>query len=101
MAPVTNNERHAIYDWPLLDELNNIAANHVNRMMINRHAGELTLDFGGDNVEANHFERLVPRFALKRRFADSVTIDLTAVEKIHGPQAFSRRRRWLGRLLWH
>jgi hypothetical protein len=34
----------------------------------------------------------VPAFALKRRFADSVTIDLGAVEKIYGQQAFSRRR---------
>jgi hypothetical protein len=34
----------------------------------------------------------VPAFGLKRRFADSVTIDLTAVEKIHGQQEFPRRR---------
>ena len=99
MAPVTNNERLAMNDRPLLDQLNDIAANHDDRIVINRRAGELTLNFGGDNVQANNFEKLVPAFALKRRFADSVTIDLTAVEKIYGQQAFSRRRPWFARLL--
>jgi hypothetical protein len=59
----------------------------------------LSVNFGGDHVQANNFEKLVPAFALKRRFADSVTIDLKAVEKIYGAQAFSRRRRWFVRLL--
>ena len=60
-----------------------IAANHDDRIVINHRAGELTLNFGGDNVQANNFEKLVPAFALKRRFADSVTIDLNAVEQIY------------------
>jgi hypothetical protein len=98
MTPVTNTERLAMNDRPLLDQLNDIAANHDDRMVINRRAGELTASFGGDNVQANNFEKLVPAFALKRRFADSVTIDLNAMEKIYGQQAFSRRRRWFARL---
>jgi hypothetical protein len=98
MAPVTNDERLAMNDRPLLDQLNDIAANHDDRIAINRRAGELTLNFGGDNIQANNFEKLVPAFALKRRFADSVTIDLNALEKIYGRQAFSRRRRWFARL---
>jgi hypothetical protein len=97
MTRVTNNERHAMNDRPLLDQLNDIAANHDDRIVINRRAGELTLNFGGDNVQANNFEKLVPPFAQKRRFADSVTIDLNALEKIHGQQPFSRRRAWLAR----
>jgi hypothetical protein len=50
-------------------------------------------------VRANNFEKLVPAFALKRRFADSVTIDLRALEKIYGKQSFGRPRSWLTRLL--
>ena len=98
VAPVTNDERLAMNDRPLLDQLNDIAANHDDRIAINRKAGELTLNFGGDHIQANNFEKLVPAFALKRRFADSVTIDLSALEKIYGRQAFSRRRRWFARL---
>lgn len=99
MRPVTNSERLAMNDRPLLDQLSDIAANHEDRVTINRRAGELSVNFGGDHVQANNFEKLVPAFALKRRFADSVTIDLKAVEKIYGAQAFSRRRGWLVRLL--
>jgi hypothetical protein len=86
-------------DRPLLDQLNDIAANHEERITINRSVGELTLNFGGDNVQANNFEKRVPAFALKRGFADSVTIDLRALEKIYGKQGFGRRRHWLMRIL--
>jgi hypothetical protein len=99
MRPVTNSERLAMNDRPLLDQLNDIAANHEDSVTINRRAGELSVNFGGDHVQANNFEKLVPAFALKRRFADSVTIDLKAVEKIYGAQAFSRSRGWFVRLL--
>jgi hypothetical protein len=99
MTPITNADRLAMNDRPLLDQLNDIAANHEERITINRNAGELTLNFGGDNVQANNFEKLVPAFALKRRFADSVTIDLRALEKIYGKQTFGRRRHWLTRIL--
>ena len=86
-------------DRPLLDQLSDIAVNHEDRVVINRRAGELSVNFSGDNVQANNFEKLVPAFALKRRFADSVTIDLKAVEQIYGAQTFGRRRGWLVRLL--
>src|SRR5262249_9771819 len=99
MAPVSNADRLAMNDRPLLDQLADIAANHEERVLINRKAGEFTLNFGGDNVQANNFEKLVPAFALKRRFADSVTIDLNAVVKIYGKQTFAGRRGWLKRLL--
>jgi hypothetical protein len=99
MAPVTNDERLAMNDRPLLDQLNDIAANHDDSIAINRKAGELTLNFGGDNIQANNFEKLIRAFALKRRFADSVTIDLNALEKICGRQAFSHSRGWFARLL--
>jgi len=98
MRTVTNGERLAMNDRPLLDQLNDLAANQEERLSINRKAGEVALNFGGDNVQANNFEKLVPAFALKRRFADTVTIDLRALEKIYGQQAFSRRRGWLSRL---
>ena len=58
----TDVDRLAMNDWPLLDQLNDIAANHDDRIVINRRAGELTLNFGGDNVQANNFEKLVPAF---------------------------------------
>ena len=99
MTAVTNADRLAMNDRPLLDQLGDIALNHEERMLINRSTGELTLNFGGDNIQANNFEKLVPAFALKRRFADSVTIDLKALEKIYGPQNFSRHRSWFARLL--
>jgi hypothetical protein len=98
MTSVTNADRLAMNDRPLLDQLNDIAANHEERININRSAGELTLNFGGDNAQANNFEKLVPAFALKRRFADSVTIDLRALEKIYGAQSFARQRHWLARI---
>jgi hypothetical protein len=79
MTLVTDNERLAMSDRPLLDQLNDITANHDDRIVINRRAGELTLNFGGDNVQANNFEKLVLTFALKRCFADSVTIHLNAL----------------------
>jgi hypothetical protein len=95
MGPVTNNERLAMNDRPLLDQLNDIAANHDDRIVINRRVGELTLNFGGDNVQANNFEKLVPAFALKRRFADSVTIDLSAVSRFTASKHSLAAAGWL------
>jgi hypothetical protein len=50
IRPVTNDERLAMNDRLLLDQLNDIAAKHYDRVVINRRAGELTLNFSGDNV---------------------------------------------------
>ena len=99
MVPVTNSDRLAMNDRPLLDQLADIAANHEERVLINHRAGELTINFGGDNAQANNFEKLVPAFALKRRFTHSVTVDLSALEKIYGKQTFGSRRGWLMRWL--
>ncbi len=99
MTTVTNDERLAMNDRPLLDHLSDIWTNHRERFAINRSSRELIVNFGGDNNQASNFEKLVPAFAFKRRFADTVTVDLEALEKIYGPQQFSRRRRWLARLI--
>jgi len=98
MRTVTNTERLAMNDRPLLDQLDDLAASQEERLSINRRTGEITVNFGGDNIRASNFEKLVPAFALKRRFADNVTIDLDALEKIYGEQSFSRRRGWFTRL---
>jgi len=99
MTRVTNDERLAMNDRPLLDHLNDIWANHRERFAINRSSHELIVNFGGDNNQASNFEKLVPAFAFKRRFADTVTVDLEALEKIYGRQPFSQRRGWLARLI--
>jgi hypothetical protein len=95
---LTNDERLAMNDRPLLDHLNEIWNNHRERIDLNRASHELIVNFGGDNNQASNFEKLVPAFAFKRRFADTVTVDLEALEKIYGPQQFSRRRGWLRQL---
>jgi hypothetical protein len=98
MATVTNDERLAMNDRPLLDRLNEIWTNHREKFAVNHSPRELIVNFGGDNHQASNFEKLVPAFAFKRRFADTVTVDLEALEKIYGRQQFSRRRGWLARL---
>jgi hypothetical protein len=99
MTIVTNDERLAMNDRPLLDHLNDIWANHRKRFTINRSSRELIVNFGGDNNQASNFEKLVPAFAFKRRLADTVTVDLEALEKIYGRQSYSRRRGFLARLM--
>lgn len=99
LSAVTNDERLVMNDRPLLDHLNDIWTNHRERFDINRSSRELIINFGGDNHQASNFEKLVPAFAFKRRFADTVTVDFDALEKIYGRQAFSRRRGWLRQIL--
>lgn len=99
MAIVTNDERLAMNDRPLLDRLNEIWTNHRERFAVNHSSRELIVNFGGDNNQASNFEKVVPAFAFKGRFADTVTVDLEALEKIYGQQQFSRRRGWLARLI--
>jgi hypothetical protein len=98
MATVTNDERLAMNDRPLLDRLNEIWTNHRERFAVNHSSRELIVNFGGDNNQASNFEKVVPAFAFKGRFADTVTVDLEALEKIYGRQPFSRRRGWFNRL---
>jgi len=98
MTIVTNDERLAMNDRPLLDRLNEIWTNHRERFAVNHSVRELIVNFGGDNNQASNFEKMVPAFAFKGRFADTVTFDLEALEKIYGRQLFSRRRGWFTRL---
>jgi hypothetical protein len=98
MTIVTNDERLAMNDRPLLDRLNEIWTNHRERFAVNHSSRELIVNFGGDNNQASNFEKVVPAFAFKGRFADTVSVDLEALEKIYGRQQFSRRRGWLSRL---
>lgn len=98
MATVTNDERLAMNDRPLLDRLNEIWTNHRERFAVNHSSRELIVNFGGDNNQASNFEKVVPAFAFKGRFADTVTVDLEALEKIYGRQPFSRRRSWFTRI---
>lgn len=98
MATVTNDERLAMNDRPLLDRLNEIWTNRRERFAVNHSSRELIVNFGGDNNQASNFEKVVPAFAFKGRFADTVTVNLEALGKIYGRQPFSRRRAWFTRL---
>ncbi len=68
------------------------------RVMINHHAGELTISFGGDTNQAAQFARSVPDFTLKGRFVDKVMLDLRALEQEMG-FAVRRPPRWWRRLV--
>jgi hypothetical protein len=89
----------AMNDRPMVYQLDDIAANHEGRFVMNPDADEVMVDFGGDNVQANNFEKLMPDFVPKRRFAERVTIDLKALEKnlrgcrrFHADEARGRAR---------
>jgi hypothetical protein len=71
MTIVTNDERLAMNDRPLLDRLNEIWTNHRERFAVNHSSRELIVKFGGDNNQASNFEKVVPAFAFKGRFADT------------------------------
>jgi hypothetical protein len=83
MTIVTSDERSAMNDRPLLDHLNDIWTSHGERFTVNHSPRELIVDCGDDNNQANNFEKVVPAFAFRRRFADNVTVDLEALEKIY------------------
>ena len=57
------------------------------------------MNFAGDLHQASRFEKLVPAQALKSRFADTVRLDLAALEKEYGFAVGRARRSWLARLL--
>ena len=68
------------------------------RISVNRRAGELTINFGGDTNQAGQFARSVPDFVLKGRFADQVKLDLHALEQ-EMDFAVVRTRAWWQRIL--
>jgi hypothetical protein len=58
------------------DQLTDMLADPDEPATINRRAGEITINFGGDTNQATQFARSVPDFVLKGRFADLVKLDL-------------------------
>ena len=80
------------------DQLADMLADAEERISVNRRAGELTINFGGDTNQAGQFARSVPDFVLKGRFADQVKLDLHALEQEMG-FAVARTRAWWQRIL--
>ena len=66
------------------DQLTDMLADPDERVTINRRAGEITINFGGDTNQAAQFARSVPDFVLRGRFADLVKLDLQALEHRDG-----------------
>jgi hypothetical protein len=64
------------------------------RVIVNRRAGEITIGFGGDTIQAAQFARMVPDFVLKGRFADLVKLDLKALEEEMGFDVLTARPWW-------
>jgi hypothetical protein len=81
------------------DQLADMLADSEDRVTVNRRSGELTISFGGDNIQAGQFARSVPDFVLKGRFADVVRLDLRALEQEMGiaPDGRTWWRRFLRR----
>lgn len=97
--PLGLAEVDRLKDKPLLDMLNDLLERDHERVSIDRAAGEVRVGFAGDHHQASRFEKLAPAQALKGRFADTVKLDLVALEREYG---FSIRRSggsWLSRLL--
>ena len=80
------------------DQLADMLADAEERISVNRRAGELTINFGGDTNQAGQFARSVPDFVLKGRFADQVKLDLHALEQ-EMSFAVERTRAWWLRIL--
>jgi hypothetical protein len=97
--PVSLHDLNLLKDKPFLDSLREIDEQDLERVAINRSANELTVNFAGDLHQASRFEKLVPAQALKSRFADTVRLDLAALEKEYGFAVGRVRRSWLARLL--
>lgn len=80
------------------DQLAEMLLDAEERITVNRRAGELIINFGTDNRQAEQFARSVPDFVLKGRFADLVKLDLGALEQEMG-FAVGDTRAWWQRLL--
>lgn len=99
-TPIGLDEVDRLKDKPLLDLLGELVEQDSERVSIDRAAGELVVQFGGDHHQAARFEKLVPAQALKGRFADAVKLDLAALEQEYGFAVAHRpQRSWLARLL--
>ncbi len=101
-TPISLDEVDRLKDKPLLDLLGELVEQDSERVSIDRIAGELVVQFGGDHHQAARFEKLVPAQALKGRFADAVKLDLAALEQEYGFAVARRpRRSFLARLFGH
>jgi len=99
-TPIGLDEVDRLKDKPLLDLLGELVEQDSERVSIDRAAGELVVQFGGDHHQAARFEKLVPAQALKGRFADAVKLDLAALEQEYGFAPARRpHRSFLARLL--
>ena len=81
------------------EQLAAILAQSEERVTVNRGTREIQINFGGDLNQANQFARTVPDFVLKGRFADTVRLDLEALEKEMGIGVNGPRKGFWARLL--
>ena len=59
-TPIGLDEVDRLKDKPLLDLLGELVEQDSGRVSIDRAAGELVVQFGGDHHQAARFEKLVP-----------------------------------------
>ena len=95
MSPVGTADLDVMKDRPLLEMLGELIEQNPERVSLT--PTEITISFAGDHHGASRFEKLAPAQALKKRFADTVTLDRNALELEYG--FIARRRGWLARLL--
>jgi hypothetical protein len=92
MTPVGLGDLETMKERPLLDALTDVLEQHPDRVTLT--ASEILVHFAGDHREAAKFEKLASAQALRKRFADTVTLDREALELEYGFTA-TKRRRWL------
>jgi len=80
------------------EQLAAILAQSEERVTVNRNVREIQINFGGDIDQACQFARTVPDFVLKGRFADTVRLDLEALEKEMGIGVNGARKSFWARL---
>lgn len=95
MTPVGLGDLETMKERPLLEALTDVLEQHPDRVTLT--AAEIIVHFAGDHREAAKFEKLASAQALRKRFADTVTLDREALELEYGFKA-AKRRDWLGLL---
>jgi len=93
--PIGIGDLDAMKDRPLLEMLGELIEQNPDRVTIT--PTEITVSFAGDHHGASRFEKLAPAQALKKRFADTVTLDRLALEAEYGFTV--PHRGWLARLV--
>ena len=92
--PLTFHDYFGIRHRKFSEQLAAMLAESEERVVVNRKAREISINFGGDTNQANQFAKTVPDFVLKGRFADVVRLDLEAVEKEMGIEVSDQRGFW-------